>query len=88
MKIADKDKAQILNHQFIAFFSIDDQKAPKIKSPRASDMDDIIVTADGAKKLFDGLNVYKANRPDVIPARMLKETPNEITENMDHVRHN
>ena len=82
MKIADKVKARILNHQFSSVFSIDDQKTPEIKSPRTSDMDDIIITTGGVKKLLDDLNVYKANGPDVIPARMLKETSNEITEAM------
>ena len=82
IKIADKDKARILNHQFCSAFSIDDQKAPEIKSPRASDMDDIIITTDGVKKLFDDLTVCKANGPDGIPARMLKETSNKITEVM------
>ena len=31
---------------------------------------------------LDDLNVYKPNGPDGIPARMLKETSNEITEAM------
>ena len=78
MKIADKDKSRILNHQFSSDFSIDDQKTPETKSPRASDMDDIIITTGGVKKLLDDLNVYKTNGPDGIPARMLKETSNEI----------
>ena len=82
MKIADKDKTQILNHQYSSVFSIVDQKTPEIKSPRASDMDDIIITIDGVKTLLDDLNVYKANGPDRISARMLKETSNQITEAM------
>ena len=41
-------------------------------------MDDTIITTDGVKKLLDDLNVYKANGPDGIPARMLKETSNEL----------
>ena len=82
MKIANKDKAWILNQQFSSVFSIDDQETPETKSPRVSDMDDIIITTGGVKKLFDDLNVYKANWPDGIPARMLKETSNEITEAM------
>ena len=82
MKIADKDKARILNHQFSSVFSIGDQKTPETISPRASDMDDIIITTGGVKKLLDDLNVYKANGPDGILARMLKETSNEITEAM------
>ena len=68
MKIADKDKARILNHQFSSVFLIDDQKIPEIKTPRASDMDDIIITTGGVKKFLDDLNVYKANGPDGIPA--------------------
>ena len=44
-------------------------------------MDDIITT-DGVKKVLDDLNVYKANGPDGIPAKMLKETLNEIMEAM------
>ena len=63
MKIADKHKARILNHQFSSVFSIDDQKTPEIISPRATDMDDIIITTDGVKKLLDDLSVYKANGP-------------------------
>ena len=45
------------------------------------DMDDIITTGR-VKKLLDDLNVCKANCPDGIPAKMLKETSNEITEAM------
>ena len=45
-------------------------------------MDDIIITTGGVKKLLDDLNVYKANGPDGIPARMLKETSDEIAEAM------
>ena len=82
MKIADKDKARILNHQFSSIFSLDDQKTPEIKSPRASDMDDIIITTGGVKKLLDDLNVHKANGPDGIPARILQETSNEIAKAM------
>ena len=82
MKIADKDKARILNHQFSSAFSIHDQKTPEIKYPRTSDIDDITTATDGVKKLLDDLNVYKANESDGIPARMLKETSNEITEAM------
>ena len=63
MKIADKHKARILNHEFSSVFSIDDQKTPEIISPRATDMDDIIITTDGVKKLLDDLSVYKANGP-------------------------
>ena len=76
MKIADKDKVRILNHQLSSVFSTDDHKTPQIKSPRASDMDDIIIRTGVVKKLLDDLIVNKANGPDGIPARMLKETSN------------
>ena len=79
MKIADKDKTQILNQQFSSVFSIDDQETPEIKSPCKSDMNDTVITTGGIKKLLDDLNVYK---PDGIPARMLKEASNEIMEAM------
>ena len=45
-------------------------------------MNDTIITTDGVKKLLDDLNVYKANGPDGIPARMLKETSDKIVEAM------
>ena len=80
MKIADKDKARTLNHLFSSFFSTDNHKTAKFKYPRASDMDDIIISTDGLKKLLDDSNVCKANGADGIPARMLKETSNELTE--------
>ena len=57
MKIEDKDKPRILNHQFSSVFSIDNQKTPETKFPRASDMDDIIILKDVVKKLLDDLNV-------------------------------
>ena len=82
MKIADNSKSRTLNQQFSSVFSIDDQETSEIKSPRASDMDEIIITTGGVKKLLDDLNVQKPNGPDGIPARMLKETSNEITEAM------
>ena len=43
-------------------------------------MDDMITTTEGVKKLLYDLNVYNANEPDGIPARVLKETSKEITE--------
>ena len=62
MKIADKDKARILNHQFRIVFSTGNQKTPEIKFPRAFDIDPIIITTtDRMKNLLDDLNVYKAN---------------------------
>ena len=82
MKIADNSKSRTLNQQFSSVFSTDDQETSEIKSPRASDMDEIIITTGGVKKLLDDLNVQKPNGPDGIPARMLKETSNEITEAM------
>ena len=82
MKNVGKAKAQILNYQFNSAFSIDDQKTQEIKSPHAANVDDIAVTTDGAEKLLDDLNLYKANGPDRISARMLKETSNEITKVM------
>ena len=40
------------------------------------------ITTDGVQKLLDDLNVYKPNRPDGIPARILKETSKQVTEGM------
>ena len=82
MKIADKDKARIRNHQFNRAFLIDDQKTPEIKYTRAFEMDYITITTDGVKKLIDDLNIYKPNRPDGIPARILKTTSKQVTKGM------
>ena len=82
MKILDKDEARILNQQFSSVLSVNDLETPEIKSPCASDVDDVIITTGRVKKLLDDLNIYKANRPTGIPARMIKETLNEITEAM------
>ena len=82
IKNAKKDKTQILNQQLSSVFLIDNQEAPEIKSPRVSDMDDIIKITGGVKKLLDDLNVYKANGPDGISARILKETANKSTKAM------
>ena len=80
MKIADKGKARILKH-LSGDFSSNDQETRDQISMHISYMDDIITT-DGVKKVLDDLNVYKANGLDGIPAKMLKETSNEIMEAM------
>ena len=45
-------------------------------------MDDMIITTDAVKKLLGDLKYIQSKWTHGIPARMLKETSNEITEAM------
>ena len=72
-------KANILNHQFESVFTKEDLSniPSKGRSP-FDDMPFIQVTSPGVEKLLHNLCPHKANDPDSIPARLLKELSNEL----------
>ena len=83
MKVSDKDKAQVLNQQFNSVFQFMIRKHQKSNLyTHLIWMTWMTITTGRVKKLLDDLNVCKANCLDGIPAKMLNETSNEITESM------
>ena len=69
-----KDKANILNRQYMSVFTQEDQgDVPNPTGSSYAKMDDITVTTEGVRKLLIKSNPNKASGPDQIPARILKE---------------
>ena len=73
-------KAEILNDQFSSVCTREDSPPPTDLSGPSSyrDMPSICVHVSGDVKLLNGLNPHKATSPDQLPARILKETANEV----------
>ena len=67
----DKKLAEILNDQFSSVFSTDDSITPKMEGQQSSDINDIVFTPEGIKKLLRNINPKKASGPDEISARYL-----------------
>jgi len=61
-------------------FSQDDNTNPIITGPAGTDIDDISVTKNGIIKLLKDLNPHKANGPDSVSARILKECANQVVD--------
>ena len=71
-------KAKILNDQFSSVYTRKDSPPPIDLSGPSSypDMPSISVHVSGVVKLLNG--PHKATGPDQVPARILKETANEV----------
>ena len=70
-----KMKATILNEQF----SRSSQSRPSLGKSLYPDMHTFSVKKEGVQKLLQGLNPHKAERPDRIPTRFLKEFAAQLT---------
>lgn len=80
LKTSSKDKANILNDQFQSVFTRESNDAITAKdSSPYSPMEDITVHPDGVTKLLSKLNIHKAQGPDNLNARVLKECRVEIS---------
>ena len=75
-----KSKADILNSQFTSVFTAEDATIPLPDLGISSNptVPDIIVHENGVLKLLRSLNPHKATGPDNVPARLLKETAQEV----------
>ncbi|XP_072018350.1 uncharacterized protein [Amphiura filiformis] len=74
-----KTKANLLNRQFASVFTKDDTSTlPDLGPSNHPPMNGIQITNQGIVKLLKNLNPYKASGPDGVPARLLKETAEEI----------
>ena len=66
-------KAEILNEQYSSVFTQENQSVPTPATPPAPSMTDIQFTENGIQKLLHKLNPKKANVPDQIPIKFLRE---------------
>ena len=74
-----KTKANILNRQFTSVFSVDDgSPVPDLGNSQHPSMDNITVDQNGVIKLLKNIKPFSASGPDGIPARLLKETAEEL----------
>ena len=74
-----KSKANILNRQFASVFTNDSATSlPDLGPSPHPSMDNIHIHAPGITKLLKNLKPHKASGPDGVPARLLKETAEEI----------
>ena len=73
-------KATILNNQFSSVFSEENPtNLPSMGKSLFPDMHTFTVDKEGVRKLLHGLNPHKAEGPDHIPTRFLKEFATELS---------
>ena len=73
-----KGKAEALNEQYQSVFNKENnQSIPPVNNQNLN-MPDINFTTNGISKLLSKLNTQKANAPDIIPIRFLKDYTDDI----------
>ena len=81
--VSDEEKAETLNAFFSSVFTDEDKTNVPILSEgeysKGVTATDIIVTPDAVRKKLNGLDASKAQGPDRIPPRVLKELSNELS---------
>ena len=80
MTVSDNQgKADILNRQYESVFTKENLTSiPVLDSTTYPEMPSISITNNGVYKLLDSINPNKAQGPDELPARVLKEAASEI----------
>ena len=74
------EKAEILSNQFKSVFTQEDTTViPHLHDPDYPTISILEVTPVGVTKLINGINPKKAQGPDEIPCRILRELDNELT---------
>ena len=85
VKTTDSDKADALNDYFKSVFTKEQLPIPtKGPSPFPS-IQSLEIGLNGVTKQLQALNPNKASGPDEIPAKVLKETANEISPIIHHI---
>ncbi len=74
-----KEKAEILNKQFCSVFTKETSDSPVLPDCPYQKMSDIHVTQSGVLALLKNLNPSKAQGPDLLHPKLLKELSNEIS---------
>ena len=81
IKVDSLGKAETLNAQFQQVFTQEDLSyIPNAASCGTAGTDPIIFDVEGIKKLLQNVDCKKANGPDNIPTRLIKDTAPEIVE--------
>ena len=78
LKFNKQDRASILNNQFSSVFSVDDKTSPNVQDPQGDTIHEINITKEGITRLLKNLAPSKASGTDMISARFLKETADEV----------
>ena len=74
------EKAEILSNQFKSVFTQEDTTViPHLHGPEYPTISILEVTPIGVTKLLNAINPKKAQGPDEIPCRILRELDNELT---------
>ena len=81
IKVDSLGKAETLNAQFQQVFTQEDVSSiPNQNFCGTAGMDPVIFGVEGIRKLLQNLDCKKANGPDNIPTRLIKDTASEIAE--------
>jgi hypothetical protein len=74
-----KSKAEALNQQFVSVFTEENMtNQPDLKGNPSPDISRLEISEEGVKKLLSNVNPKKANGPDNIPNRVLKDCATNI----------
>jgi hypothetical protein len=74
-----KSKAEALNQQFVSVFTEENMtNQPELKGNPSPDISHLEISEEGVKKLLSNVNPKKANGPDNIPNRVLKDCATNI----------
>ena len=74
-----KSKAEALNQQFVSDFTNENtQNQPELKGEPSPEKSKLEITEEGIRKILCNVNPKKANGPDNIPNRVLKECATNI----------
>lgn len=82
---SDHAKANALNDQFCSVFTHEDSTNLPPCTKRIPDMPDISFSVEGIIKQFKSINPNKASGPDLMPARLLKESAVECGDMFHHL---
>ena len=81
----DRDKANALNNQFTSVFTSESYPIPVIDHSLYSSIPPLDIGTNGIIKQLKKLNQNKATGPDELPARVLKETAEQIAPIITHI---
>ena len=88
LKTAEDQKADILNDFFTSVYTTDSTEVPYLEECSKSygiGLSDIVVTPEAVENKLKQLNPTKAQGPDKIPPRVLKELSHELSIPLTHI---
>ena len=67
-----------MNNQFSSVFSVYEKTSSNVQGPKGDTMHEINITKEEITRLLKSLALSKVSKTDMIPARFLKETADEV----------